>query len=78
MNRRPLLPSRRRSGQAAVLVAIAALVAPETAGAHIRSGIVAVDYRASVRQPSKLLVYQGQQFGGRSGVPASSVVEQAS
>jgi hypothetical protein len=51
MNRRPLLPSWRRSGQAAVLVAIAALGAPGTASAHIRSGIVAVDYRASVRQP---------------------------
>ena len=52
MNRRRSLLARRRSGQVAVLVTIVALVAPGTAGAHIRSSVVAVDYRTSVRQPS--------------------------
>lgn len=41
----------RTRGLAFAVVALASLAAPVTAGAHLRSGTVAVDYQASVRHP---------------------------
>jgi hypothetical protein len=45
------VPGVRGLFLAALALALACLAAPGTAGAHLRSGTVAVDYQASVRHP---------------------------
>jgi hypothetical protein len=60
-----------------VLFAFVALAAPTEAGAHLRSGVVAVDYRASVVSPSlavKARVYQSDRALSVTAEPGHTVV----
>jgi len=60
-----------------VLFALVALAAPAGADAHLRSGVVAVDYRASVVSPNpsvKARVYQSDRALGVTAEPGNTVV----
>jgi hypothetical protein len=60
-----------------VLVAFVGLAAPADAAAHLRSGVVAVDYRASVVSPSpvvKARVYQSDRALSVTAEPGHTVV----
>ena len=61
----------------AALVALLALAAPAGAGAHLRSGVVAVDYRASVLSPGSAItarVYQSDRALGVTASPGHTVL----
>ncbi|MGZ4338147.1 MAG: hypothetical protein ACXVRK_12185 [Gaiellaceae bacterium] len=60
-----------------MLFALVALAAPAGADAHLRSGVVAVDYRASVVSPNpavKARVYQSDRALGVTAEPGHTVV----
>jgi hypothetical protein len=65
-------------GLAFAAVMLACLATPETAGAHLRSGTVAVDYHASVRHPDTpaytTQIFQSDRALGITVKPGHSVV----
>jgi len=68
----------RLRGLACAAVALACLATPVTAGAHLRSGTVAVDYQASVRHPDTpadtTQIFQSDRALGITVKPGHTVV----
>jgi hypothetical protein len=68
----------RIRGLAFAAAALACLATPVTAGAHLRSGTVAVDYQASVRHPDTpaytTQIFQSDRALGITVKPGHSVV----